>query len=362
MLRAFSTLASIANTERRQALRARCQHPPPTSPPKCPMDLRLALYELAAQHKLDAAGAQRLAHIAGLHREPTRLGYWLPRGVAVLAAALGGFGIILWIAANWETLGRYGRFALLQGVFVALCVGAFAKPRARVPLGLLALLTIGGLFAYFGQTYQTGADPWQLFAVWALLALPLCVSVRSDVLWAPWALIVSTGISLWVYAHTSHHWRVEPQDLPIYAVAWVLSLALTLGLSPAFARWSGSGPWAMRTAVTLTTITITTTALGALFDHDMALLYGLGVFLLAGAAAAMANRQLFEIFGLSAVGLGLNVLLIFGLGKLLFEGAHGDDWIGAMLLLGLAAAGLLAGTVSVLLRLSRRYAVQGSQI
>lgn len=326
------------------------------------MDLRLALYDLAAEYQLDAANAKKLAHLAGLHREPARLGYWLPRGVAVLAAALGGFGMLLWIAANWETLGRFGRFALLQGVFVTLCVGAFAKPGARVPLGLLALLTIGGLFAYFGQTYQTGADPWQLFAVWALLALPLCLSVRSDVLWTPWAVVVSTGVALWVYAHTSYQWRVGTQDLPIYAIAWSVSLALTLGLSPAFARWSGSGHWALRTAVALATLMITTTALGALFNHEMALLYGLGLVLLAAAAAALASRQLFDIFGLSAVGLGLNVLLIFGLGKLLFQDTHGDDWIGAMLLLGLAAAGLLAGTVSVLLRLSRRDAGQGSRV
>lgn len=322
------------------------------------MDLRLALYELAAQHQLDAQGARKLEQIAGFHREPAQLAYWLPRGVAVLAAALGGFGVMLWIAANWDTLGRFGRFGLLQAVFLVMCVGAWLKPGARVALGLMALLTIGGLFAYFGQTYQTGADPWQLFAVWAVLALPLCLSVRSDVLWTPWALVVYTGISLWVYAHTSHHWRVQPQDLPVYAMAWSAALVLTLALSPVFKRWSGSGLWAMRTAVTLATVMITTTALGALFDRDMSVLYGLGLVLLAGAALALASRPLFEIFGLSAVGLALNVLLIFGLGKALFSGTHGDDWIGAMLLLGLAAAGLLAATVSVLLRLSRRYAVQ----
>ncbi len=326
------------------------------------MDLRLALYELAAQHKLDAAGSQKLARIAGLNREPSQLAYWLPRGVAVLAAALGGFGVILWIAANWETLGRFGRFALLQAVFLVMCAGALLKPAARVPLGLMALLTIGGLFAYFGQTYQTGADPWQLFAVWAVLALPLALSVRSDVLWTPWALIVVTGISLWVHAHTAHRWRVEPQDLGVYAMAWSAALVLTLALSPVFTRWSGSGPWAMRTAVTLATTMITTTALGALFDREMALLYGLGLCLLAGAGLALASRQLFEIFGLSAVGLGLNVLLIFGFGKLLFHDSNGDNWFGAMLLLGLVAAGLLAGTVSVLLRLSRRYAPQGDAV
>lgn len=323
------------------------------------MDLRLALYELAAQHQLDADRSRRLQQLAGLHREPAQLAYWLPRGVAVLAAALGGFGVMLWIAANWDTLGRFGRFALLQGVFLAMCVGALFKPGARAPLGLLALLTIGGLFAYFGQTYQTGADPWQLFAVWAVLALPFTLSVRSDVLWTPWALIASTGISLWVYAHTAHRWRVEPQDLRIYAMAWTAALAMTLALSPVFKRWSGSGPWAMRTAVTLTTTMITSTALAALLDRDMSLLYGLGLCLLAGAALALASRQLFEIFGLSAVCLGLNVLLIFGLGKALFHGSRGDDWIGALLILGLAAAGLLAATVRLLLGLSRRYAAQG---
>lgn len=284
------------------------------------MDLRLALYELAAEHKLDTAGSHKLTQIAGLHREPQRLAYWLPRGVAVLAAALGGFGVILWIAANWEALGRFGQFALLQALFVVVCVGALVKPNARAPLGLLALLTIGGLFAYFGQTYQTGADPWQLFAVWAVLGLPLALSVRSDVLWTPWALIVTTGISLWVYAHTSRHWRVEPQDLRIYAIAWTAALALTLALSPVFTRWSGSGPWAMRTAVTLATMMITTTALGALFNREMSLLYGLGLCLLAGAALALASPQLFEIFGLSAVGLGLNVLLIFWAGQIVVSG------------------------------------------
>lgn len=327
------------------------------------MDLRLALYELAAQHQLDAVGSDKLAQIAGLHRAPARLAYWLPRGVAVLAAALGGFGVMLWIAANWETLGRFGRFGLLQALFLAMCVGAWIKPNARAPLGLLALLNIGGLFACFGQTYQTGADPWQLFAVWAVLGLPLCLGVRSDVVWTPWALIVCTGISLWVYAHTSHHWRVQPQDLHIYAIAWTAALSLTLALSPVFKRWSGSGTWAVRTAVTLATVMITTAALGALFDRHMSLLYGLGLVLLSGAGLALASRQLFEIFALSAVGLGLNVLLIFGLGNLLFRDVRGDSWMGAMLLLGLAAAGLLAGTVSVLLRLSRRYAAQeGSRV
>ena len=115
------------------------------------MDLRLGLYELAAEHRLDAKACEKLERLAGLHDEPAALSRWLPRGIAVLAAALGGLGIVFWIAANWDTLGRFGRFALLQAVVLVMCAGALWRPAARAPLGLLALLAIGGLFAYFGQ-------------------------------------------------------------------------------------------------------------------------------------------------------------------------------------------------------------------
>ena len=324
------------------------------------MDLRLALYELAAQHQLDATATKKLQTLAGLNSEPARLAYWLPRGVAVLAAALSGLGIIFWIAANWDTLGRFGRFALLQFIFLALCVGALLRPAARTPLGLLALLAIGGLFAYFGQTYQTGADPWQLFAVWAVLALPLCLSVRSDVLWTPWALVVVTGIALWLHAHTSHSWRVAPQDLRVFLTGWGATVLLTFALSPLLQKVSGAGPWAMRTSVTLVTMMITTTALSALFQYDALILYGLGLVMLVAAAVGLATAVAFEVYALSAVSLGLNVLLIFGLARWLFHDVRGDSWIGLLLLLGLVAAGLLAGTVSLLLRLSRRHTSKGA--
>ena len=134
------------------------------------MDLRLALYEIAATHRLDTAATARLERLAGLRDAPVDLARQLPRSVACLAAALGGLGLIFWVAANWDLLSRAARFGLLQTVVVAMCLGAWWKPAARAPLGLLALLGIGGLFAYFGQTYQTGADAWQLFALWAAMA------------------------------------------------------------------------------------------------------------------------------------------------------------------------------------------------
>lgn len=322
------------------------------------MNLRLALYELAAQHRLDAAAADKLYRAAGWNDEPPSLAHAVVRGVAVLAAALGGLGVILWIAANWDTLGRTGHFALLQGVVLVVCLGALQRSAARAPLGLLALLAIGGLFAYFGQTYQTGADPWQLFALWAALALPLCWGVRSDVLWAPWALVAMTAIALWVHAHTGHSWRVEPQDLQVHAMGWGMAALWVAALSPSWRRVSGAGVWALRTALTLSVVMVTATALGGLFAPHVAAHYGLGLALLGAAGVAFAQTRWFDVYGLSAVALGLNTLVVAGLARALFESSRSGDPIGRLLVLGLVAAGLLAVSVNGVLRLARRPAAQ----
>jgi uncharacterized membrane protein len=285
--------------------------------------------------------------------EPAGLARWLPRGLAVLAAALAGFGLVMWIAANWDDLGRFGRFALLMGFVGVMGVGAALLPRARSSLALLTLLGIGALFAYFGQTYQTGADPWQLFALWAVLALPLCLGARSDVLWAPWALVVVTAISLWTHAHLGHRWRVEPQDLGTHAVAWLFAAGLVAALSRAFQRYTGAGLWGLRTAATLVVVMTTAAALAGLFHDPVAPHYLLGLALLGAAAGVLCLRPAFDVFVLSAVALGLNTLLTGGLAHLLFEGRH-DNAVGSLLVIGVVAAGLVAGSVSLILKLVRR--------
>ena len=42
----------------------------------------------------------------------------------------------------------------------------------------IAVLSVGALMALFGQTYQTGADPWQLFFNWAVVIIPFVLISR----------------------------------------------------------------------------------------------------------------------------------------------------------------------------------------
>jgi len=315
------------------------------------MDVRLVLYQLAVQHGLDSRDTKRLHELAGLNAEPEDLSRRLAIGAAVLAAALGGLGIVFWVAANWESYSRIGRFALLQGFFLAMCAGALAKPAARTPLSLLSLLAIGALFAYFGQTYQTGADAWQLFALWALLSLPLCFSVRNDALWVPWSLVAMSTLSLWMDAHMGSVWRMEANDLAGYLGVWSGALILTFALSPLLRPYTGAGPWALRASVALSIIIIVGPALAALFAQAIGTHYWIAVLMLAGTAVIFTLPRLFDLFALSALGLGLNLLLVGGIAHVLFRD-HGES-IGRMMVLGLAAAVLLAATVSLVLRVSR---------
>jgi uncharacterized membrane protein len=322
------------------------------------VSLRLALYELAGRHHLDRRKLVRLEELAGLHGESPTLMRRLPAGIAVLAAALCGLGLIFWIAANWQTLGRFGRFALLEGCLVAACLGALWRPVARVPFGLLALLAMGAVFAYFGQTYQTGADPWQLFALWAALAVPLCLGVGSDALWAPWSLLAMTAVSLWVQAHTGHRWRAGPEDLPVHLLGWLAALALVVALSGVLRRHTRAGLWALRTALTLAVVMISSAGLANLFETHVGLQYGLALVALALVAGLVASPKAFDVYGLSAVALGLNTLLVAGLGRALLEDQHGREPILKLLLLGIVAAGMLAGSVMCVLSLARRAAVE----
>ena len=110
----------------------------------------------------------------------------------------------------------------------------------------------------------------------------------------------------------------------------------------------------LRLGLMLAVIMITGSGLSALFSSDMASPYWAALGVLAMAAGLLLTRQLFDVFGLSAVALGINTLLVCGLASRLFDRGH--DEIAGMLMLGLAAAVLLALTVQGILWRTRREA------
>jgi uncharacterized membrane protein len=165
---------------------------------------RHQLDALLAAHTLTAPGIERALQLTENRPSSTD---WRTFGVKSLGlagmAALGA-GLIFFIAANWQSMGVMGRFAIVQ-VAVLLGVGiAWWKAPSHIngvsnvmPAALIfATLASGTVLALFGQTYQTGADVYELFSFWALLTLPFALAGMSGALWGVWVCILNVALAL----------------------------------------------------------------------------------------------------------------------------------------------------------------------
>jgi len=116
-----------------------------------------------------------------------RLTLWL--GTIALAASL-----IFFFAFNWDDLGRFAKFGLVEAAILAGLIGCWlADPDGIAGKAVLLLLSLlaGALLALTGQVYQTGADTFQLFAWWAVLILPWVLVGRFSPLWLVWLVLLN---------------------------------------------------------------------------------------------------------------------------------------------------------------------------
>ena len=112
-------------------------------------------------------------------------------------------GLVCYIAWNWNGMQPMDKMGLVGACMLALCLpaGVWGASSRAGELGLLmASLCAGPLLAVFGQTYQSGADLWELFRVWAGLVFGLALVTRRPCLWFTGWLLGMTGYSLWVDA------------------------------------------------------------------------------------------------------------------------------------------------------------------
>lgn len=109
-------------------------------------------------------------------------------------------GLIFFLAYNWNDLGRYAKFALAEVLLVAalLFVWRLGLDRTSGKAALFgACILLGALLALIGQTYQTGADTFELFGIWAAMILPWVLVGRSTSLWLLWLILINVAITLY---------------------------------------------------------------------------------------------------------------------------------------------------------------------
>ncbi|HRJ69023.1 MAG TPA: GDYXXLXY domain-containing protein [Beijerinckiaceae bacterium] len=248
---------------------------------------------------------------------PGQLEAHLPRFhriVQLSGAALLGGGLMLWIAANWDSIGKLQKFWLVGGILLAF--GAIGATLAawRTPAALGAFLAIGALFALFGQTYQTGADPWQLFALWAALGLPLAIAARHDAVFVPWMVVAFAALHLFVASNSAFF--AHPTLgllLPIWSGGFAI-VAVLYGFNRS--PWGeNSARWAVQLGALVLASLIGGVAGAAIFDRIQgATVYWLGTLVVCGLILLCAVLKPREYVAMAIFTLTLDVLLIFQLG------------------------------------------------
>lgn len=154
---------------------------------------------ILAEAGLSEAAVARGGQLAEQTPDRRAWNAFLSRMLAVLGATLVLAGIVCAVAYNWDRVGRFGKFAVLELAIVATAVAGWRLlPRLSGQLSLLgAAVLVGTLLAVYGQTYQTGADPYGLFLTWAALILPWVVAAQMSLLWLLVLALVDVGLMLW---------------------------------------------------------------------------------------------------------------------------------------------------------------------
>jgi uncharacterized membrane protein len=251
------------------------------------------------------------------------------------AVALGA-ALVFLVAYNWNDLGKFAKFALAE----VLLVGAVLGYRLSGPDGaagkaslLVACIVLGALLALFGQTYQTGADTWELFATWALLMTPWVLIARFAALWILLITIVNTAIIF--------YFRVFPGMLGIALGTehqlWTLfafntAALIVWELAARRLAWLDER-WAPRLLATASGITITGLMLQAIFDWREATGLALPIYLAWLACTYVAYRiATRDLLVLAGTALSLIVVVTSFLSRHLLDGR---TEAGAFLFIGL---------------------------
>ena len=286
---------------------------------------------------------------------------WARHRLLLLGSTLVLAGIIYFFAYNWWEMGRFTKFGILQGGILLCVMGAHFRG-GELLTGKVFLLSssvlVGVLLAVFGQIYQTGADPYQLFLSWAALIACWVWIGKFAGLWMLWLSLLNTAA--WFY------WIQvgEPNGVLRFDLFCIFLLILNL-MALALSEWGVKkklpwlkGKWIrpLLLILTLAVISIPTVLVLADAHRSMKIspfivLFWLGVII---GELSYFRYKIKDMLALAIVSMDFCLLLLIWIARLLFENGRGSMasslFIYAVTVLGtvIIAAKLLRSTAQTM--------------
>lgn len=269
---------------------------------------------------------------------------WWRRFLSTAMMGLGSLlvlsGVIYFFAFNWAALHRFGKIGLIMA---AIATSAIAAKRLGEGLAgqfalLFAAVLVGPLLAVYGQAYQTGADPYELFLGWAVLILPWVALSRFGPLWLLLLALINVGLPL--------YWD---QALAWHGDGGPAALGLTLALVNGFAwatqeHFAHRGVewlqprWLPRVLSVMTLAPLLAIAEWMTVDPKDTTLFHVACLVLlvvvAGLTYAFHRLVRSELFFLTLDALVAMVLVTTFIGRLLFSGRDDSNFIFSFFFMG----------------------------
>ena len=318
------------------------------------LDLRATPRRLAALRDAGVLDEEALARAFALSVATPSPEAWrrlLSRLLLVLGALLSVAGVVFFFAFNWAKLPAWSKLGLLQVSVVASALIALRPASGQLvrQVALLAsALLVGPLLGVYGQTYQTGADPWGLFALWAALIVPWALVARTPALFLLEVVLADVAVGLWfgqVFAGASRELWGLLAVAGVNAAAWA-GWELSAARGALWAR----GRWWPRLQVASSLSLLLVPSVLCIFGHDPdgASIAGMLAELLLILIGLLAFRR-HDLFVVAAAMAAAMVLVTTAIGRGLFVGLEARD--GGILLMGIVVMIEVVIAVTVLRRL-----------
>jgi len=311
-------------------------------------EARQAIVNWALAGALPRDELPRALRVAGVTPTGAQWNTFLARLLTWLGAACLAAAAVYFIAANWQALGRFAKFALVEGALVAALALAWWRGLDSLPgraALFVAAVLMGVLLALVGQVYQTGADTFELFAAWAAAIFVWVAISRQPALWLLWIALVDVAIVLYFRTNAARAVGVTGFLFAPRIALWIVFASNIAAL--AVWEWLGAarGGWLAVRWAPRVLAAVAGTVVTLLVAYDIGGLdsraYGWSwapYALFVGALYWVYRVRTVDLFMLAGMVLSMVVVVSFALGRPALE--HGGA--GAFLLIGLTLIGCAA--------------------